>query len=91
MNADEKNLGGMSTMPEPHTFPGTVQHPFPFPMEDRPVDTMSLRAYLAGQVICGMIANDPRNVTQTGTEYCSLIAKGCVNLADALIAELEKP
>lgn len=47
---------------------------------------MSLRDYLAGQALAGLLANDPKNVTETGTQYLELVAKGCYAQADAMLA-----
>jgi len=46
---------------------------------------MSLRAWLAGQAMNGLLAAD------LGVEMTAAIAKQAVAQADALLAELEKP
>jgi len=59
---------------------------FPRPASDYNYsqDGMTLREYYAGQVLAGLCA-DPNLIAQYGS-----LAKTCVGLADALIAELNK-
>lgn len=61
-----------------------------------PHEGMSLRAWLAGQAMCGWAAgrNHPMSgedlVSQCDASRPEHVAAGCVRYADAIIAELEK-